>query len=55
MAAVSPSGENANGGNNFYEWGVASPQLVLADLLAIFHPDLKLDHEFAFYQRLASD
>ena len=47
--------ENANGGNNFYEWGVASPHLVLADLLAIFHPDLRLDHEFAFYQRLASD
>ena len=47
--------ENANGGNNYYEWGVASPHLVLADLLAIFHPDLRLDHEFAFYQRLASD
>jgi len=47
--------ENSNGGNNFYEWGVASPHLVLADLLAIFHPDLRLDHEFAFYQRLASD
>lgn len=47
--------ENANGGNNYYEWGVASPHLVLADLLAIFHPDVNIDHEFAFYQRLASD
>lgn len=47
--------ENANGGNNYYEWGVTNPHLVLADLLAIFHPDQKPDHEFAFYQRLASE
>ncbi|MCY3977249.1 MAG: ABC transporter substrate-binding protein [Chloroflexi bacterium] len=47
--------ENANGGNNYYEWGLTNPHLVLADLLAIFHPDLMPDHEFAFYQRLASE
>ena len=47
--------ENANGGNNYYEWGVTNPHLVLADLLAIFHPELMPDHEFAFYQRLASE
>ena len=46
--------ENANGGNNYYEWGVTQPHLVLADLLAIFHPDLLPDHEFAFYQQLDS-
>lgn len=45
--------ENPNGGNNFYEWGVVNPHLVLADLLAIFHPQLLPDHEFAFYQRLS--
>ncbi len=44
--------ENANGGNNYYEWGVTNPHLVLADLLAIFHPQLQPAHEFAFYQRL---
>ena len=44
--------ENANGGNNFYEWGVVQPHLVLADLLAIFHPELLPSHEFAFYQQL---
>ena len=44
--------ENANGGNNYYEWGVTNPHLVLADLLAIFHPSLLPDHEFAFYQQL---
>ena len=47
--------ENANGGNNYYEWGVTNPHLVLADLLAILHPELKPNHEFAFYQQLARD
>ena len=47
--------ENANGGNNYYEWGVTNPHLVLQDLVAIFHPDLLPEHEFAFYQRLAKE
>lgn len=47
--------ENINGGNNYYESGAAYPHLVLADLLAIFHPALLPDHEFAFYKRLTSD
>ena len=47
--------ENANGGNNYYEWGVTNPHVVLADLLAIFHPDLMPDHEFHFYQRLKGE
>lgn len=44
--------ENENGGNNYYEWGVTNPQLVLADLVAIFHPQLLPAHEFAFYRRI---
>ena len=47
--------ENANGGNNYYEWGVTNPHLALADLVAIFHPGLMPEHEFAFYRRLASE
>lgn len=47
--------ENANGGNNYYEWGVTNPHLALADLVAIFHPDLMPEREFAFYRRLASE
>ncbi len=47
--------ENDNGGNNYYEWGVTNPHLVLADLLAIFHPELLPNHEFAFYHRLAGE
>ncbi|MCY3575359.1 MAG: ABC transporter substrate-binding protein [Chloroflexi bacterium] len=46
--------ENPNGGNNYYEWGVVSPHLVLADLLAIFHPQLLPEHEFSYYQRLSA-
>lgn len=47
--------ENSNGGNNYYEWGVANPHLVLQDLVAILHPELLPEHEFAFYQPLGGD
>lgn len=47
--------ENANGGNNYYEWGVTNPHLVLGDLVAILHPDLLAEREFVFYQRLAGE
>ncbi|MFQ3661381.1 MAG: ABC transporter substrate-binding protein [Chloroflexaceae bacterium] len=43
---------NANGGNDYSETGVTNPDLVLADLIAIFHPDLLPGHELFFYQRL---
>jgi len=42
----------AEGGNNYYELGVARPDLVLGDLVAILHPDLMPGHEFAFYLQL---
>jgi iron complex transport system substrate-binding protein len=40
------------GGNDFYERGVTRPDLVLADLLAILHPELAPGHEFTFYTSL---
>jgi iron complex transport system substrate-binding protein len=43
---------NPNGGNDYWETGVTNPDLVLADLIAIFHPDLLPEHEFVFYQQL---
>lgn len=43
---------NANGGNDYWETGVTNPDLVLADLIAIFHPDLLPGHELFFYRRL---
>ena len=43
---------NANGGNDYYESAVAEPDVVLADLIAIFHPELLAEHEFVYYQQL---
>lgn len=43
-----------NFGNDFYETGVAYPNRILADLVAIFHPDLLPDHAFYYYRRLAT-
>lgn len=40
------------GGNDFYERGVTRPDLVLADLVAILHPELAPDHEFSFYREV---
>lgn len=43
---------NEAGGNNYYELGVLRPDLILADQVAILHPDLMPDHEFTFYNEL---
>jgi iron complex transport system substrate-binding protein len=43
---------NANGGNDYYESGSANPDVVLADLIKIFHPELLPDHELVYYQQL---
>jgi iron complex transport system substrate-binding protein len=42
----------AAGGNNFYELGAVRPDLTLADLVAILHPDKLPNHQFAFYLKL---
>ncbi len=43
---------NDFGGNYYYEGGIAHPDWILADLIAIFHPELLPDHEFVFYRQL---
>lgn len=43
---------NENGGNDYWESGVTNPHLVLADLVAIFHPDLLPEHERYYYQQV---
>lgn len=43
---------NAGGGNDYFEEGVVRPDLVLADLIAIFHPNLEPHHVFTFYQKV---
>ncbi len=41
----------AMGGSDFYESGVVRPDMVLADLVEIMHPEI-LDHELYYYQKL---
>jgi iron complex transport system substrate-binding protein len=43
---------NENGGNDYWETGITNPHLLLADLIAIFHPDLLPDHELLFFVNL---
>lgn len=41
-----------DGGNDLWESGATRPDLVLADLIKIFHPALALDHELFYYRSL---
>lgn len=43
---------NANGATDYFETGVTNPHLILADLIAILHPDLLPDHEVLFFRQL---
>jgi iron complex transport system substrate-binding protein len=41
-----------NGGNDYYESAVARPDVVLADLIAILHPELMKDHTLTYFRQL---
>jgi iron complex transport system substrate-binding protein len=41
-----------NGGNDYWESGLVEPDVVLADLIKIFHPELLPNHQLKFYKRL---
>lgn len=41
------------GAVGYWELGVLRPDLILLDLIKIFHPDLVPDHEFVFYRSIA--
>lgn len=43
---------NAWGANDFWESGLANPDTVLADLIAVFHPELAPGHTLRWYRRL---
>lgn len=43
---------NENGGDDYYETGVTNPQIALADMIRLLHPDLLPDHEPYFYRQL---
>ena len=40
------------GGNDYWESGVVHPDLILSDLVKIFHPKLRSDKEFYYYQQV---
>lgn len=44
---------NAQGGNDYWESGVTRPDLVLADLVKILHPDAAKDHQLVYYRQVA--
>jgi iron complex transport system substrate-binding protein len=43
---------NEYGGNDYWESGLTRPDIVLADLIKIFHPELVPDHKLVYYQQL---
>jgi iron complex transport system substrate-binding protein len=45
--------ENASLANDFFESGPAHPDVVLADMIKIFHPELVPDHELVWYRKLS--
>ncbi len=42
-----------SGASDYFELGAARPDLVLADLVSILHPDLLPDHDLVFYVQLS--
>ena len=43
---------NAAGGNDYWESGVVHPDVILRDLVRIFHPDLLPNTELYYYKRI---
>ncbi len=41
-----------SGGNDYWESGSVRPDLVIADLIRVFHPELLEDHAFIYYRQL---
>ena len=40
------------GGNDYWESGVVQPDVILRDLIKIFHPEFESDKEFVYYRKL---
>lgn len=40
------------GGNDFWESGIAHPDVILADMIKVFHPELMPDYEFVYVKKL---
>ncbi len=46
---------NEFGGNEYFETGVINADVVLADLIKIFHPDLLPGHKLKYYKKLLDE
>jgi iron complex transport system substrate-binding protein len=46
---------NENGGYDYWSRGITRPDLILADLIKIFHPQLAQDHEFIWYKQVPAE
>ena len=43
---------NANGGNDYWEYGYVRPDIVLADYMKIIHPELLPEYETVFLEKV---
>lgn len=43
---------NKDGGNDYWQSGVTHPEILLSDLVTIFHPDLMPNQTLVYYQKL---
>lgn len=43
---------NSRGGNDYWESGIMAPDVILADLIHILHPDLLPEHQLFYYTHL---
>ncbi|MDR1896924.1 MAG: iron ABC transporter substrate-binding protein, partial [Prevotellaceae bacterium] len=41
-----------NHGDDFWESGIVKPDVILKDMIKIFHPELLPEHELYFYRHL---
>jgi iron complex transport system substrate-binding protein len=43
---------NVQGGNDYWEGGISNPDVVLSDLIKIFHPEILPNHQLVYYRKL---
>lgn len=43
---------NPDGGNDYWESGIMAPQVILADLIHIFHPNLFPEYQLVYYRKI---
>lgn len=46
---------NDSGGYDYWARGITRPDLILGDLIKIFHPELAKDHEFVWYKQVPAE